>query len=140
MYIAHNEIFEKINNRCNTIIKRFLLPFSVFLVMAYIRFAILPNNLYFDSIFAFSIVLFSYLIISKIPIISSILFLLGKHSANIFMFHTFIYYYYFEKFVYSFKYSLLIYVIFIAVCVIISVIINYLKKVSRYNKLFKLMC
>lgn len=136
MYIAHNEIFEKINNRCNTIIKRFLLPFSVFLVMAYIRFAILPNNLYFDSIFAFSIVLFSYLIISKIPIISSILFLLGKHSANIFMFHTFIFEYYFSSFIYGFKYSLLIYFVMIIVCLAISVTLEFIKKKIKYDKLF----
>lgn len=59
----------------------------------------------------------------------------GIHSFNIFLFHTFIYYYYFPDFIYSFKYPLAIFAVLLGICLLISVGIEKFKKVIGFDKL-----
>lgn len=54
---------------------------------------------------------------------------LGNHSMNIYMIHTFIYHYWFSNFIYSFKYPILIFFVLLAICLIISVLLEYGKKI-----------
>lgn len=76
------------------------------------------------------------------PIISmpkvSLLAYLGKHSMNIYMIHTFIFSYWFARGIYSCEvvwggafFALLM------VCLIISVVMEWIKEISLYNKLLK---
>jgi len=60
---------------------------------------------------------------------------IGVHSFNIFLFHTFIYYYYFPKFIYAFSNPVLIFAVLLVICLIISVGIEKLKEVIGFNKL-----
>lgn len=140
MYTLTRNLMDRCYVVLDTLFKRIFTLVIFLLIVVFYKCTVFFYSLEIDGLVALDIVMICFLILSQIPILSTVLEFLGTHSGSIFMFHTFIYYYYFEKFVYSFKYSLLIYVIFIVVCAIISVIINYLKKVSRYNKLFKLMC
>ena len=71
--------------------------------------------------------------LSKIPVISSALSFLGKHSMNMFLTHTFIYYYFFENFIYSFNHFLLIFLSLVCITLALSVVIEMLKEISRYN-------
>ncbi len=57
----------------------------------------------------------------------------GKHSGNIFMFHTFIYSHYFKDFIYGFRYPLLILVVLLAICMAVSMAIEWLKKMLKYH-------
>jgi peptidoglycan/LPS O-acetylase OafA/YrhL len=61
---------------------------------------------------------------------------LGHHSMNIFLFHTFIFYYYFRDFVYYFKNPLVIFLLFLVVCIIISLEIERIKLVLKRIGLF----
>ena len=54
---------------------------------------------------------------------------------NIFLFHTFIYYYYFEQFIFYSRNPIIIYSTLLAICLIISVIIEIVKKQIGFNKL-----
>lgn len=134
MYIAGRNGFETLSGALNNKTK---VLFAVILVVliAYLRFAYFGNGVNCDFLFAFSIILFSYFILSKIPIINKILEIFGKYSGSIFMFHTFIYSYYFHSFIYSFKYSVFIYIVMAAVCCLVAVLLDLLKKVIKYDKL-----
>ena len=83
------------------------------------------------------IIFVSFFIISRIPIISKLLEVLGKHSGAIFMFHTFIFTYYFEDFFYSFNNPLLIFLVTVIICLMISILISFIKRITCYDKLIK---
>lgn len=136
MYISKHNLFTKILTLCDTLLKRISLSILLIVVSLYIRITFLKNAVYFDAFFAFAIILFSYMVLSSIPKLSKSFEILGKHSANIFMFHTFIYSYYFQPIIYFSRYSLLIYIFMVLVCLFISLGLEYLKKITRYNKLF----
>lgn len=57
-----------------------------------------------------------------------LLSLLGKHSANIYMIHTFIFHRWFAESIYGLKYPLLIFLVLLFVCLALSVLIEWLKR------------
>ena len=59
--------------------------------------------------------------------IHSSLAFIGKHSYNIFLFHTFIYYYYFPEYIYWSKNPLIIYATLLMTCLLISIGIEKMK-------------
>ena len=78
--------------------------------------------------------------ISYVPVLSHILKFIGIHATNIFLVHTFIYYYFYTEIIYSLNDSWKIYIAVLALSIIVSVIIECLKKILRYNKLIDLIC
>lgn len=54
---------------------------------------------------------------------------------NIFLFHTFIYYYWFRDFIYSSRNPIIIYILLLAICLVISFTLEYIKKIIRFEKL-----
>ena len=85
--------------------------------------------------FAFIIPLLVFEMIDSIPILRYIFKFLGKQSTNIFLIHTFIYYYFYPYFIYSFKEDWLILLVTLAISTGVSVVIEILKKMSGYNYL-----
>lgn len=71
-------------------------------------------------------------------IINCTLEFIGKHSMNIFLFHTFIYAYYFESFIYSSRNPILIYLLLLGICLVLSFLIEKLKKYIGFNQLQKI--
>lgn len=65
---------------------------------------------------------------------------LGEHSMNLFLTHTFIKAYYFKEFTYSWKYPLFILLVLLAVTMLLSVIIEGVKKAVRYDKGVDVIC
>lgn len=57
-------------------------------------------------------------------IIKKYLGFMGKHSTNIWLFHSFFCYYYFKKYVYYFKNPIIIFITFVFVNIVISLVIN----------------
>ena len=78
--------------------------------------------------------IFIYSIISIPKFLSKVLSFLGKHSFNIFLFHTFIYYY-FHDYIYWSRNPLFIYLTLIAVCIPISMFIEWSKQYFHINQL-----
>lgn len=64
----------------------------------------------FDGIICIPYILFGYLVISQVKIIDRVFEELGKYSGAFFLFHTFLVSLYFQKYTYSFKYPVLIFV------------------------------
>lgn len=133
MFFAEIRGFERLQKGKNLITQIAIgVVCLVLSVMARLR---IGNYTRFDAVFALLIVLFSFFVLSRIPVINTILEFFGKISGSIFMFHTFIYLYYFSSFVYSFKYSILIYIIFCIICVVVAVVVEFLKKITFFNRL-----
>ncbi len=80
-----------------------------------------------DGFFTLAWVLFILLTIRNVNWLSSLFVFLGKHSMNIFMVHTFIYYYFFSGFIYSFKYPVVIFLVLALISLCISIVLEYLK-------------
>ena len=60
-------------------------------------------------------------------VLSKFLELLGKHSFNIFLFHTFLYAIYFSKYIYLPKYPIIILPMFLTICLLISFVLDKIK-------------
>ena len=138
MYFAKRDCFYRIQSSIDTLHKRIVFCSLSLPICLLIRYSD-NHNVRFDSVFAIIIVLFSFFIISQIPILNKILEHLGKHTGAIFMFHTFIYSYYFHDFIYWIKYCLPIFIVMTIVCYLIAVGLEYIKKLIRYNKLIRFL-
>ncbi|MFT3952362.1 MAG: acyltransferase family protein [Oscillospiraceae bacterium] len=89
----------------------------------------------FDCAAVVAIVLFGYTFLSAVRYLNTALVFLGKYSMNIFLFHSFIRIKWFNEFTYSFKYWWLIYLVLLADSLIAAILIDLLKKLTRYDKL-----
>lgn len=66
-------------------------------------------------------------ILRKQNLLAKILSYLGKHSANIYLIHTFLYYYWFRSFYYSFENPFLIFCVLLSTSLLLSILIELLK-------------
>lgn len=57
----------------------------------------------------------------------------GKHSMNIFLFHTFIYYMWFSDIIYITRNPFIIFLELLASCLLISVLLEGIKKLIRFD-------
>ena len=80
-----------------------------------------------DALIAAMLVFGVYLLVDEMHLKLSVLKLLGRHSMNMFLLHTIIYKYYFEKFIYSFEHWLLISGVLIIETLILSIVIEKIK-------------
>ncbi|MCD8333901.1 MAG: acyltransferase [Clostridiales bacterium] len=87
-----------------------------------------------SCLLAIAVVLWVYLFLNGLPVISPILAFLGKHSMNIFLIHNFLRDRWFEAQIYSCKHFALIVLVLLLASTVISVGINALKKYSGYDR------
>lgn len=94
---------------------------------------IVKDVLIYDAVIVQALVV-AYKTMPILSVIEKGLAFCGRHSMNIFLFHTFIYYYWFREFIYATRNPLLIFVTLFAICLILSVIIEKLKRFIRFDK------
>ncbi len=116
--------------------KRWLILGGLTLVVAWYR----QNGWLFDSIradtfFGILLIILTTEWALASPKSRKVLEFIGIHSFNIFLFHTFIYYYYFPKFIYGFSNPILIFAVLLGVCLVLSVGIEKLKEMIGFNKI-----
>lgn len=92
-----------------------------------------------DGFYAIAIICFLLCLFSPEKPLGKALVFIGKHSFNIFMFHTFIYLKYMYSFIYGFRYPLVIFFALTIICLVVSIGIETLKKLVRYEKFHKLI-
>lgn len=115
---------------------KFLLLFFMS-VLGYKLYYHLPTNLYWDIKYGFIpilIIIFAKEYILPLPIIGDLLVFLGKHSANIWLIHTFIRYYYCESFIYGLEYFGLIILVLLVSSLSLSIVIEFFKRLFQYEK------
>jgi len=86
------------------------------------------NETKIDWLFGLLVILFVFELSISFQWIGKILGMLGGHLFNVFLFHTFIYYYFFSDFIYSFKYPVLIFLVLFVTCLAISMFLEYVKR------------
>lgn len=141
MIFSEFNLFDKLRNLNKSKIDRLIVTIIFLIFGMFSRYKL--GKLY-DVVAAFAIIFISNNIFANIKGFNSILELLGKHSSNIFMLHTFIYKYFFNEYFAKLKYWLLMYIVLIVSTLTISILIEQSKKVFKkiYKKIKKqvLMC
>ena len=94
------------------------------------------NHIFYDGLVAIATVMLYQLCILP-RFISISLEFMGKHSMNVFLFHTFIFSYWFKEFIYCTRNPFLIFCLLMGLCLTISLVIERMKKWIGFNKLIK---
>lgn len=93
---------------------------------------VVHDVLFFDAFLTLALVMaYKSLKLPK-PIVSAFCFL-GKHSMNIFLFHTFIYYYWFRDFIYASRNPVIIFILLLTICIFVSLCLEGLKKLICFQ-------
>jgi len=137
IYLSQKNHIVTISNRLNIFGKwRFIiLTAAIVLVAAARRHIPLLREEEIDWLFGGLLILFVFELIVSFKVVDKALGFLGEHLFNVFLFHTFIFNYYWGSFIYSFKYPLLIFVVLLTSCIVISLMIEQLKRLVYFNKL-----
>lgn len=105
----------------------------LFLIAAFDR-LVAPDKLRFDTVIVLLMVI-AYKSIYIPEAIAKALEFLGKHSMNIFLFHTFIFYMWFRNFIYASRNPLIIFLELLIACLLISIVLECVKKLIRFDNL-----
>ena len=129
---AKNNLFEKIKtlkhrNVFCAIVILLIIP------VAYVRYGI-GGYWILDAMLVIPVALIA-IIFYKIPIIKSFLYEIGLNSYYMFLTHSFIFYYYFRKFIYSWKYDVVILSVLLICSYLLAKSITLLYKVLNISKL-----
>lgn len=136
-YASKRNLFERIESIKLSSFVRIAFCLSIVVLLAFCRLVFFPFNLHFDFLLGFFVILLSFLGISKIPFLNRVFEELGKKSGEIFMFHTFIYLYYFHDFFYFFKYPVIILLVLLTVCYFVAWLIQKLMTLSGVDRMLK---
>lgn len=94
---------------------------------------------FWDGFAAMYVIVFSYIYILNGKWIVKGLGFLGKHSMNIFLIHSFYRDIFFHEFTYSFYYAWLDYIVLMAISLVTSLVLEWFKKLIRYEKFIDLV-
>lgn len=89
---------------------------------------------FWDGFAAMYVIVISYIYILNGKWIVKGLGFLGKHSMNIFLIHSFYRDVFFHEFTYSFYYTWLDYIVLMAISLVTSIVLEWFKKLIRYEK------
>lgn len=89
---------------------------------------------FWDGFVAMYVIVLSYIYILNGKWIVKGLGFLGKHSMNIFLIHSFYRDVFFHEFTYSFYYAWLDYIVLMAISLVTSIVLEWFKKLIRYEK------
>ena len=89
---------------------------------------------FWDGFAAMYVIVLSYIYILNGKWIVKGLGFLGKHSMNIFLIHSFYRDVFFYEFTYSFYYAWLDYIVLMAISLVTSIVLEWFKKLIRYEK------
>ena len=89
---------------------------------------------FWDGFAAMYVIVISYIYILNEKWIVKGLGFLGKHSMNIFLIHSFYRDVFFHEFTYSFYYAWLDYIVLMAISLVTSIVLEWFKKLIRYEK------
>ena len=139
IYFSRKNYFVTISNRLNICGKwRFVILIAAILLVAILRSRIpFLADIKIDWLFGGLIILFVFEMTSAFQLLENVLSFFGKHLFNIFLFHTFIYFYYWKNFIYSFQNPLLIFLMLLSICIAISLAIEQIKKRAYFYKLIE---
>lgn len=109
-----------------------LLPITLILCCVLVYFRqnrIIPyfSGIAVDGLLAFVISMLVIMLIRNLPVVNVVFSFLGKHSANMYMVHTFLFSYWFPQFIYAPKYAILIFLLLLLCSLAISLALEFIK-------------
>lgn len=116
----------------------FIVLIALILLTAYQRFQYYFADVYVDFIFGTLILFAVWVIIRKIKWINKTFSVFGTYSFEIFLIHSFIYYYFFPKIIYGLKNPILMYLVLAAFSLLISVALHKLCNVINMKVMKRL--
>lgn len=130
IYLSQRNYITAINRRLSEFgwWRFILLIVATIFVVAFRTYSPLLSGTKIDWLFGLLVILLVFELIMAVEILNKILCKLGRHLFNVFLFHTFIYYYFWEDFIYSFKQPILIFLVLLSICIALSEILEYLKR------------
>lgn len=137
---VQKDVFNRLFSHTNSKFVRNLLGGKL-LIISVVFFVIrnkIPYSLFFDSLLTVCLIM-TYLKWRRDGVVQRALVFLGKHSMNIFLFHTFIFLYYFHDAIYNTGNPFMIFLTLLLSCLVISVGMEYLKGFIRYDAFCKLI-
>ncbi|MEG1945079.1 MAG: acyltransferase family protein [Oscillospiraceae bacterium] len=119
-----------------TLYKILTLIFCVSFISCTIWFRETIGILYYitDAISAALVCFVCCLYIGKTPLLNTVLEFIGRHSANLFLIHTFIYNYWLTDFIFAPKYSVLVLSTLLITTLLISFVLEKIKKLLHFDK------
>lgn len=136
---AQNNFFDKMKEKRNAsrIYEICEMIFSIVLVCFCLYFrGRIGIHWFLDTVISINVCILCQAVFIKVRVLKEILRFLGEsnRSMNIFMTHTFVFLYWYKDFVYSWKFPVLILGVLTLCSVVLAEIIEYSKKVFRYDK------
>lgn len=131
MLSARMNLFERIHNGMGKTWVKVVVCSAAVIFFGYLRY----QTYQADVFFAYAIILFSFAVLSRILGLRLCLSEIGRCSGDIFLFHTFIYGYYFSDFIRSFQYPAVVYLVMVIVCYATARLIDWLKEITKYQAL-----
>lgn len=92
-----------------------------------------------DGVISFVVIAFCNAFVIHVKGLRQVLMFLGKHSMNMFLLHTLIRVKFFQDFTYSFQSAWLILLVLLIDSLLVSIVVEWLKKVTGYQKLTERM-
>jgi peptidoglycan/LPS O-acetylase OafA/YrhL len=140
IYLALNDSFENISSVLKKTGRvRYLILVILLVLMVLLRYQLslvhYTFGLRIDGLMGSLIILSVFELTRQFAIIGRGLAFLGEHLYNIFLFHTFIFYFFFQKFIYSFQIPILIFLVLLVLCVGISFLLEMIKKWIGFEKI-----
>lgn len=93
-----------------------------------------------EAVIPLIIIAFCFEFIIHIPVLEAILNILGKYSMDMFLIHNFIRVAWYYDFTYSFRYAVLIVGVLLVVSLAVSVVIESMKKLIKFDEIVKAIC
>ena len=141
-YDVYNRWFQVWNKGIKKVIK-LLLELIVLYILYKAYGELLPVEVYGEVRWGIIPIVFMAVcgeFITVIPGIHQILLFLGKHSMNIFLVHTFIRQHFWKDYVYGNGHFMVNFLVLIVPSIAISIVLEWLKKVTGYNRLIQNIC
>ncbi len=130
---SYEEWFDQL--KCRNI-RQMIVRGIISVVLLYIAYlCYITTNTVFSYTLAVTIPYIAFQYISGIPGLNILLKYIGKHATNIFLTHTFIYYYFYPDFIYSFHSFPYILLVLAGTSLCVSIVIELIKKITGYNRL-----
>lgn len=115
----------------------FIYIFLLIMLALQRTYGLLVTYVMVDTFFGFTIILIGKDFLSKSNYFNKYMVIIGKHSFNIFLFHTFIYAFYFTDFIYLSRCPPIIFLVLLISCLFISLVLEKMKQILNIYILYQ---
>ncbi len=114
---------------------RFALLGGLLVAVAYLKLIPLNGGVQIDGPFGALLVVSTFEATGAVPALKKVLGFLGRHLFNIFLFHTFIYYYFWPDVIYAPRNPLAILALLLGICLAVSLALEKVKSLVGFPRL-----